>query len=56
MKHKILTWVVVVFVVFFIVKNPSGAAATARGIGAGLADVATGVGDFFTRLAGGGAR
>jgi len=53
-KHKFWTWVAIVFAVFFIVKNPSGAAATAGHIGAGLASAATSAGEFFTALVGGG--
>jgi len=45
-----------VFVVFFIVKNPSGAAATAGHLGDKLAAAATSVGDFFTAITGGGGR
>ena len=56
MKHKIWTGVAVAFLVFFIVKNPIGAASTAGHIGDKLASVATSVGDFFTALTGGGAR
>jgi hypothetical protein len=55
-KHKFWTWVAIAFAVFFIVKNPAGAAATAAHIGAGLASAATSVGNFVTYLTGGGGR
>jgi hypothetical protein len=53
-KHKFWTWVLIVFVVFFIAKNPSRAAVTAGNIGDQLASLATSLGDFFTALFGGG--
>jgi hypothetical protein len=53
-KHKLWTWVLIGFVVFFIVKNPSGAAVTAGNIGDQLASLAVSLGDFFTALLGGG--
>ncbi|MDT5115217.1 MAG: hypothetical protein QOE30_956 [Mycobacterium sp.] len=56
MKHKLLGYVALAFVAFFIIKNPSGAAASANNIGSGLASAATAVGEFFTALTGGGAR
>ena len=56
MKHKVLFWVVVAFLLFFVVRNPHGAAATAHGIGTQTAVIASAVGDFFTSLVGGGHR
>jgi hypothetical protein len=55
-KHKILTWVAIAFVVFMVWKNPAGAATTAQHLGSTLADVASAFGDFFTHLTGGGGR
>jgi hypothetical protein len=52
-RHKIVGWLLVIFVVFYIVKNPAGAAATAGGIGSHLADAGTAFGDFLTALVGG---
>jgi hypothetical protein len=52
-KHKLLTWIAIAFVVFFIVQNPAGAAATAGNIGDKLAAIADSVGDFVTSLTGG---
>jgi hypothetical protein len=49
---KILPWVVVAFVLFFIVRNPHGAATTGHRIGAGIASAAGAVADFFTSLVG----
>jgi hypothetical protein len=53
-KHKLLTLVAIVFVIYFVVTNPTGAAHTASGIGSGLAHVGTAFGTFFTYLTGGG--
>jgi hypothetical protein len=53
-KHKIWMWIAIAFVVFFVVRNPHGAAATAGNIGAGLARVGAAFGDFFTSVTGGG--
>jgi hypothetical protein len=52
-KHKFWGYVTLAFVVFFIVKNPTGAALTAQHLGAGLAGAATSVGNFFTAVSGG---
>ena len=57
MKHKLLLWAGIAFAVFFVVRNPHGAAAaTAAGIGDHAATIASAVGDFFTTLLGGGHR
>jgi hypothetical protein len=54
MKHKVLGYVVLAFVIFFIAKNPSGAAATTGHIGGWLADLATSVGTYLSALTGSG--
>jgi hypothetical protein len=56
LRHKLLTVFVIVFVGYFIVSNPHGAAATFAHIGAGLASAAGKLGDFFTALTAGGGR
>lgn len=56
MKHKLLGYVALAFVAFFIIKNPSGAAMSASNLGSMLAGAATSVGQFFTALTSGGAR
>lgn len=56
MKHKLLGYVALAFVVFFVIKNPSGAAASASNIGSMLSHAATSVGQFFTTLTKGGVR
>jgi uncharacterized membrane protein len=53
-KHKLLGNIGLAFVLFFIVRNPVGAAATANHLGSGLASGASSIGDFFTALFGGG--
>ena len=50
---KILPWVVLLLVVFFIVRNPAGAAASTRHLGSALGAVADGIGRFFSNLVGG---
>jgi hypothetical protein len=54
MLKKILGWLAIAFLAYYVVKNPSGAAATAHHIGTGLASAAGSLGDFFTALVGGG--
>ncbi len=54
MGKKILGWLLLAFLLFFILRNPSGAAATATHIGSGLASAATSLGQFFTAVTGGG--
>jgi hypothetical protein len=53
-KHKLLTYAAIAFVVFLIVSNPTSAATTAHHIGSGLADAATSFGDFLGALTSGG--
>jgi hypothetical protein len=50
MVKKILTWGLVAFIIFFIAYRPTNAAAVARQLGAGLYDIATGIGQFFSSL------
>ena len=48
---KILPWAVVALVLFFIIRNPQGAATTGRHIGSEIASAAGAVASFFTSLA-----
>jgi hypothetical protein len=50
MVKKVLTWVVVGFVLFFIATRPASAAEVFKNIGSGLMNIATGFGDFFAHL------
>jgi hypothetical protein len=50
MIKKVLTWVIVAFLVFFIAFNPKSAATVAQSLGATIGDIARGFGDFFTNL------
>ena len=50
MLKKILPWAVLILVLFFIVRNPSGAADFAHRLGRGLASAADAIGRFFTSL------
>ena len=53
MLKKILPWAVLLVVLFLIVRNPAGAARSARHLGSGLASAADAIGRFFANLAGG---
>jgi hypothetical protein len=50
MAKKALGWVVVLFLVFFVVSNPGGAANLTKQLGTLVVAVGKGFGDFFTRL------
>jgi hypothetical protein len=54
MVKKILTWALLAWLAFYVLTNPTGAAATARHIGAGLAHVGTSAGQFLSSVTGGG--
>ena len=54
MRQKIFGYAALAFLLYFVLTNPSGAAASAKHIGSGLASAATSVGAFFTALTGGG--
>jgi hypothetical protein len=47
---KILPWVAIALVLFFIVRNPQGAATTGRHLGSGIASAANAIANFFTSL------
>lgn len=47
---KILTWGVVIFLIFFMAFRPENAANITRSIGAVLMALVQGLGDFFSRL------
>ena len=50
---KILPWAVLLLVLFFIVRNPTGAANFGRHLGSDLTTIADAIGRFFTSLVGG---
>jgi hypothetical protein len=50
MVKKVLTWGLLAFLIFFIVSKPANAAIVFKQLGNGVADVGTGLGDFFTNL------
>jgi len=54
--RRLAFWAVVAFVVFFVVRNPHGAAATFHGIAAFLSSAASAVGQFLSSVVGGGGR
>lgn len=51
MPKKIIGWVVVGFVLFYVARNPTAAAVTVKELGTGLATGAQGFSEFFTTLA-----
>jgi hypothetical protein len=50
MLRKLLAWVLVAFVIFFVAFRPDSAAEVVKSLGAGMIDIAQGFGDFFTSL------
>ncbi len=50
MAKKLATWGGVAFLIFFIAFRPASAAEVFKSIGAGIMDIATGFGDFFSNL------
>jgi hypothetical protein len=51
MVKKVLTWLFVAFLIFFMAFRPNGAANVVRDIGGVLGRVANGLGDFLNALA-----
>jgi hypothetical protein len=50
---KVLGWVLLFLLVFWIGSNPGPAAETARGIGDGVAAIFSNIGTFFVELSNG---
>ena len=48
---KIIGWIVLILVIFYIGTNPGPAADIAQGIGSGIAQVFRNIGVFFSNLA-----
>ena len=48
---KLLGWVALGFVIFYISTNPARAADTVNALGSGLGDIATNIGIFVQQLA-----
>ena len=48
---KIIGWVVLILVIFYIGTNPGPAADIAQGVGSGIAQVFRNIGVFFSNLA-----
>lgn len=51
---KVLGWILVFLLVFWIGTNPGPAAETTRGLGDGVASIFGNIGTFFVELANGG--
>jgi hypothetical protein len=50
MVKKVLTWLGIAFLIFFIAFRPNSAADVFKSLGGGIMDIASGFGDFFTSL------
>lgn len=50
MVKKLLTWLGIAFLIFFIAFRPNSAADVFKSLGGGLMDIASGFGDFFSSL------
>lgn len=50
MVKKVLTWGGIAFLIFFVAYRPQNAAQVFKSLGAGIMDIATGFGDFFSSL------
>jgi hypothetical protein len=48
---KVLGWVVLILLIFYVGTNPGPAADIAQGIGSGIAEVFRNIGVFFSNLA-----
>ncbi len=48
---KVLTWLVVAFVVWYVIQNPEGSAEIVRNAGTTLGDAATSLSEFVGSLA-----
>jgi hypothetical protein len=49
-KKRVLGWVVVIFLIFWLVTNPAGSADAVRGVGDALITFFRSVAEFFGRL------
>jgi hypothetical protein len=50
MVKKVLTWALIIFLVFFVVSRPAAAAQAVKSIGNGLLGIGQGFGNFFSSL------
>jgi hypothetical protein len=50
MVKKVLTWSLIIFLVFFVVSRPTAAAQAVKSIGNGLLAIGQGFGNFFSSL------
>jgi hypothetical protein len=50
MIKKVLTWLGIAFLIFFIAFNPNSAAQVFSSLGSTIGDIAQGFGTFFTNL------
>jgi hypothetical protein len=50
MVKKVLTWALVIFLIFFVTSRPAAAAQAVKSIGNGILSLGNGFGAFFTNL------
>jgi hypothetical protein len=49
-KRRVIGWIVVIFLIFWLVTNPAGSADAVRGVGDALITFFRSAGEFFGRL------
>jgi hypothetical protein len=50
MLKKVLTWAVVIFLIYFVVTRPASAAGLVKSLGNWLVQMGRGFGDFISRV------
>jgi hypothetical protein len=50
MLKKVITWAIVVFIVYYLVSNPHGAAGTVHGVAHGLRSAGASLSKFVSSL------
>lgn len=50
MTRKVLSWSLIIFLVFFVVSRPASAAQAVKSLGNGMLTIAQGFGAFFASL------
>jgi hypothetical protein len=50
MAKKVLTWALVIFLIFFVTSRPTAAAQAVKSIGNGILNLGNGFGTFFSQL------
>jgi hypothetical protein len=50
MLKKVLTWALVIFLIYFVISQPTAAANMTKSIGTWLVDMGRGFGDFMQKV------